>query len=87
MALYFISYDLRSKEASYLPLHEEMAAYQALPVVNWTWAVEREGSSAKTLRDHFARFIRADDRILVTEVAGAWSTLNAKTDLNAWKLL
>ena len=47
-----------------------------------TWAANREGSSAKTLRDHLPRFIRAGDRILVTEVAGGWSTLNAKTALN-----
>lgn len=36
MALYFISYDLKSKDTSYLTLHEEMAAYDAIPVVNWT---------------------------------------------------
>lgn len=87
MALYFISYDLKSKDTSYLTLHEEMAAYAAIPVVNWTWAVDREGSSAKTLRDHFAQFIREDDRVLVTEVVGDWSTLNAKTDLNTWTIL
>jgi hypothetical protein len=72
MAQFFLSYDLR-KQRDYQPLYDELARFDAVRILESEWAFNRYNINAAGLRDHFGKFIDADDGICVTEVTD-WAT-------------
>lgn len=77
MDLYLICYDLR-KVRDYQPLWTELARLGAKRGLESNWWLEMQSVSAKTLREHFTRYIDSDDRLLVVQ-ASDWSSLRAKS--------
>ncbi len=69
--LYFIDYDLRKKR-NYQPLYDELKRFGAIPMLESLWCFHST-STAVVLRDHFARFIDADDGLSVSQVTD-WAT-------------
>lgn len=69
--LYFIDYDLR-KQRNYQPLYDELKRFGAISMLESLWCLHST-STAAALRDHFARFIDADDGVSVSQVA-SWAT-------------
>jgi len=75
MALFFIDYDLR-KARDYQPLYDELARLKAVRVLESCWCFKRVNTTCKGLREHFRKFIDADDGLSVIE-ASDWATWNA----------
>jgi hypothetical protein len=76
MALFFLSYDLR-KTRNYQTLYDELENFSAVRVLESTWCFNRYNTSASSLRDHFKKFIDADDGLLVDESID-WATYKVK---------
>lgn len=72
--LYFIDYDLR-KERDYQTLYDELHRLKAIQVLESCWCLRIEGSSAVVIRDHFNKFIDANDGIMVSEISD-WASYN-----------
>ncbi|MGQ0526029.1 MAG: hypothetical protein ACT4P8_20480 [Betaproteobacteria bacterium] len=68
MDLYLICYDLRNMR-DYQPLWTELARLGAKRGLESNWWLEMSGVSAKSLREHFRRYIDSDDRLLVLKVS------------------
>ena len=66
MALYFLTYDLRS-ERNYQKLYDELKNFNAVQVLESTWCFKRVNTSASGLRDYFLKFVDSDDGLLVDE--------------------
>ncbi len=77
--LYYVSYDL-IKRKDYQTLLDELRRLGAVRVLESVWAMKRT-ESATTLRDHLAKFIDGDDRLLVIE-SPMWAGLNLLSDPN-----
>lgn len=75
MALFFIDYDLR-KARDYQPLYDELARLKAVRVLESCWCFKRVNTTCKALREHFRKFVDADDGLSVVEVTD-WATWNA----------
>ena len=58
---YIISYDLRTPGRNYQKLHDELATFRAKRVLESQWFFNRVSTTAEDLRDHFLRFIDAND--------------------------
>ena len=71
--LFLICYDLRFQR-SYLPLWNELERLGASRAGLSDWWLEISGVTAEGLRNHLARFIDSDDRVLVVLVAD-WAGL------------
>lgn len=76
MALYLLSYDLR-KQRDYQTLWAELKKFNAVRVLESDWCFERINTDAKGLREHFKKFIDADDGLFIGEVAD-WATYKAR---------
>ncbi|MDD4210342.1 MAG: hypothetical protein PHI52_08420 [Bacteroidales bacterium] len=76
MALYFLTYDLRNKR-DYQKLYDELESFKAVRVLESTWCFKKDDTSSAELRDHFKKFIDADDGLLVVE-ANSWATIRTK---------
>lgn len=72
--LYFISYDL-IKTKDYPKLYDELEKFKAKRVLESVWGFRYESGKSGDLRDHFAKFIDKDDRLLVIQSNG-WSSRN-----------
>ena len=72
MALFFLDYDLR-KVRDYKSLYEELAKFNAVRVLESSWCFN---TNCSTLRDHFKKFIDADDGLNIVEVID-WATYGA----------
>ena len=80
MALYFLSYDLNNNK-NYPALYEELARFNAVRILKSHWCFKRVNTSAGGLRDHFKKFVDADDGLSVSEVVD-WATFNAEKTPN-----
>ena len=72
--LYFIDYDLR-KERNYQTLYDELNRLKAIQVLESCWCLKIDGSSTVEIRDHFKKFIDANDGIMVSEISD-WASYN-----------
>lgn len=75
MALFFLNYDLRNQR-NYQTLYDELERYNAVRILESMWCFRSINTDSKQLREHFKRFIDADDGICVSEVT-RWATHNA----------
>jgi hypothetical protein len=75
MALYFLTYDLRS-DRDYQKLYDELEKFNAVKVLESTWCFKRVNTSASGLRDYYKKFIDSNDGLLVDESSN-WATFNA----------
>lgn len=75
MPLYTLEYDLRNPVRNYQPLYDELARFKATRILKSLWSFQRFNTNAVGLRDHFRRFIDADDGLIVCEVTD-WATYN-----------
>lgn len=66
MALFFLEYDLR-KTRDYQKLYAELANFSAVRVLESLWCFKRFNITSAGLRDHFKKFIDADDGLIVME--------------------
>lgn len=83
MKLFILTYDLRNQK-DYQKLYDELNRLNAHPILESTWGLKlADTNTAVTVRDHFAKFIDADDAIMVSEV-GNWAGLNIKSDPNRY---
>ncbi|MDL2141766.1 hypothetical protein QQY79_04485 [Flavobacterium tructae] len=78
--LYFLSYDL-IKTKDYQKIYDELAKFKAKRVLESVWCFKYEESKSGELRDYFAKFIDADDRLLVIQSNG-WGSRNLLFDPN-----
>jgi hypothetical protein len=81
MALYFLDYDIRSRNHDYQPLYDELAKFSAVRMLDSLWCFKRFNTTAAQLRDYFQRLIHPDDSLCVSEVAD-WGTWNTKGNPN-----
>ena len=65
---YMICYDLKRPEKNYPTLYKELRKVSAHRVLRSQWVFRRTNTSASKLRDHFRRFLDADDRLLITSL-------------------
>lgn len=72
--LYFLSYDL-IKAKDYQKLYDELVKFKAKRVLESVWCFKYESGKSGDLRDHFVKFIDADDRLLVIQSSG-WASRN-----------
>lgn len=76
MALYFLDYDLRGG-GEYGPLYAELDRFNAVRILESQWCFNRVNTSASGLRDHFKKFIDANDGLALAEVSD-WATFGAR---------
>ncbi|KEZ77838.1 hypothetical protein C41B8_08480 [Salinisphaera hydrothermalis C41B8] len=81
MALFFLSYDLR-KQKNYQSLYDELAAFNAVRVLESTWCFNRMDTNCAGLRSHFKQFIDSDDGLCLSEIAD-WATYGNPPIFNA----
>ena len=67
---YVISYDLNSPGQDYQSLYDALEAMGAKRVLESQWGVRRKNTTAKTLRNHFWKYMDSNDRILVIAIDG-----------------
>ncbi|CAG9247006.1 conserved hypothetical protein [Burkholderia diffusa] len=72
MALYFLSYDVR-KANNYEELYSELEKFKAVNVLESVWSFERNHTTAAELREHFKRFVKPNDGMLVIK-ATEWAS-------------
>lgn len=80
MALFFLEYDLRKEPTAkgYQALYDELALFSAVRVLKSSWSFTRVNTNATNLRDHFRKFIDANDGLCVTQVSD-WATYNVES--------
>ncbi|MND98050.1 hypothetical protein [Aeromonas media] len=83
MALFFLNYDLR-KQRNYQPLYDELATFGAVRILESMWCFNRINTNSASLRDHFQKFVDADDGICVSEVAD-WASFKVQNSPNKLK--
>lgn len=69
---YFITYDLIETK-DYKKLTDELERYGAKRILLSVWCLKKAETTAGNLRDHFAKFIDNDDKILVIKSDG-WAS-------------
>jgi len=72
-SLFFLDYDLR-KQRDYKPLYAELARFSAKRLLESSWCLNANGT-AEGVRDHFKKFVDADDGLWVAQVTD-WATYN-----------
>jgi hypothetical protein len=80
MALFFISYDLRTPGKDYQRMFDKLESLGAKRVLLSMWAL-RGNYTAVGLRDLLTPFIDANDRLLVDE-SKTWASLRAMISIN-----
>ena len=78
---YLISYDLNKPGQNYDPLYAALAASGAKRILLSQWVLSTTSSSVD-VRDHFKRFVDANDRLLVCELVHNWASYNGMVDIN-----
>lgn len=80
MALYFLEYDL-VKQKNYQPLYDELERIGAKKHLLSAWSFRGQNSGACVAwREHFRKFVDADDRVMVAEVTD-WAGVNLLSKL------
>ena len=76
MAIYIVSYDLRTPGRNYVPLWDRLRQYTHAKALESLWLVDTSWSAAQ-IRDDLKAYIDANDMLLVTKLAGetAWTVL------------
>jgi CRISPR/Cas system-associated endoribonuclease Cas2 len=77
MTKYEISYDLRAPGRNYDSLYKRLAAWRAVRVLKSVWIIEAANTTAEAIRDDLAKYIDANDGLLVCTMTGeaAWRNL------------
>ncbi len=78
MALYLISYDLLNHKTfgQYEELIQELERIGAKKVLYSEWVMSNTATSI-AIRDHLAKYVHTDDRILVSELSTTnWASRN-----------
>lgn len=84
MALFFIDYDLR-KRKDYPELITELERIGAIRYLKSGWCVTTADTlTASAMREHFQKFIDADDGLMVALVTN-WSSWNVEKTPNDLK--
>ena len=75
MALYFLTYDVRA-DGDYQRLYDELAAFDAVRILESTWCFNRTGTNPENLRDHFRTKVDTNTGLIVSEVSSwaSWGT-------------
>lgn len=76
MALYFLEYDLR-KQRDYAALTAELKRFNATRILKSLWCFHSNNTTAVALRDHFRKFIDADDGLIVAGITD-WATIRTE---------
>ena len=76
MALYFLTYDLRTAR-NYQPLYDALKECNGVRILESTWCLNLINTNAKDLRGHFIRHIDSDDALIVAE-ARDWASYNTE---------
>lgn len=81
MARYQVNYDLRQPGRNYDTLYQRLATWKAVRVLKSAWIIDTN-SNAVTIRDDLAKYIDANDGLLVTGMTGeaAWQKLEGSSD-------
>ena len=82
MALYTVTYDLRNRR-DYETVTDELKRLGGKMILESTWALKANDTTAVELRDHFLNFIDSDDGLFVAEVT-SWAshkTVNTPKDI------
>ncbi len=82
MALFAVSYDL-VKQKNYPELWDEMERLGAHKALLSLYLLNLENDDPKEVRDHFAQYIDADDRLLVIKIDDA-AALRCFKGTNDW---
>lgn len=80
---YLVSYDLNTPGKDYDELTDALQRLKAKRVLYSQWALRRNNTSAKGLRDHFWSYMDSNDRILVVQLDGrGWAARNLMTKIS-----
>ena len=80
---YIVSYDLNKQGQDYTSLTDELKKFGAKKVLYSQWVLRHNSTSSAALRDHFWKFMDANDRLLVTELDGDnWAGMNLMIKLS-----
>jgi hypothetical protein len=81
MAKQEVSYDLRKPGRNYEALYTRLADWKAVRVLQSVWIIET-ASTSESIRDDLAKYIDANDGLLVTGLTGeaAWKNLEGTSD-------
>lgn len=82
MALFFLEYDIRSRNHDYDPLYKVLEEFNAVRVLKSLWCFNRVNTTASGLRDFFRKYVHSDDSLCVSEVTD-WATWSAIATPNA----
>ncbi len=74
--LYIISYDLNAPGQNYEPLYDALRDLGARRILASQWAVDRDNTSCRQLYSHLARYVDANDKLLVTAPDNGWWASN-----------
>ncbi|MDE2098829.1 MAG: hypothetical protein KGL39_16370 [Patescibacteria group bacterium] len=80
MALYFLDYDL-NKEKDYPKLYAELSRFGAVRILDSLWCFNHSETTAIDMRDHFGKFLDADDGLCVSEIK-SWATRKTQHNPN-----
>ena len=82
MALYFLTYDKR-KDGNYKPLYDELAKFRAVRILESTWCLNHDNTTAEKLRDHFRALLDSNDGLIVSQVVdwASYKTLGTPNQL------
>jgi CRISPR-associated endonuclease Cas2 len=83
MALYVITYDL-IKRKDYPKLWEELERLKAFRTQESVWLANLGNERASEVKDHFAKFIDDDDKLMVIKFVGSPSFTKANKGTNDW---
>lgn len=85
MALYVISYDVRSKNHDYQSLYDQLNAWHAGHLQNSVWLADLNGNAA-AVRDTLRRHLHPDDTVCVIQMFpnSDWATWAARKTGTDW---
>lgn len=83
MPLYLVSYDLRNKK-DYQPLWDELTRLGGHKPLLSVYLLNVDSANAADLKEHLAKFIDADDQLLVVEFSKKPAHQKANKGTNQW---
>lgn len=73
---YLISYDLLAPGKDYKPLWDALYSIGAVRVLDSEWTVTRHNTTPLLVAQYCAKFMDANDRLLVTEMPDNYAHMN-----------
>lgn len=68
MALYFVDYDLNGKNKNYQDLYDDLESMGGKRVLESLWALRRDNTTCKSLRERLKVHLDDDDGLMVSEI-------------------